>query len=61
MGSLPETYKDPSSSCHPFLLQGEAQPAKRKSDAVLHEDATMSWKTMTKVRLQWSSSLFIFL
>ena len=44
MGSFPETYNDPFffKSPYPFLLAGEAQPAKRKSDAVLHEDATTS-------------------
>ena len=41
LGSFLETYNDPITS-YPFLLAGEAQPAKRKSDAVLHEDATTS-------------------
>ena len=60
MGNFPETYNDPMTS-YPFFLAGEAQPAKRKSDEVLHEDATTSWKTMTKIRLRWNFSLFIFL
>ena len=63
MGSFPETYNDPFffKSPYPFLLAGEAQPAKRKSDAVLHEHATTSWKRMTKIRLRRSFSLLIFL
>ena len=50
MGNFLETYNDPMTS-YPFFLAGEAQPAKRKSDEVLHEDATMSWIKMTKIRL----------